>query len=247
MALYRQENLPNFGVVRQVWLGDLEGRKGFYRYEQRENAVDFMEVQEQALVMGVDDALVRKLQKMGVSKSSSRSKADVRIDKTLVSLKMGGVGKSSLINHQARSGFIKIFKSESDSFRALDTEVLNYIKYRRQGLIPEDVGLVKRKETGLFVSEDFKAAFKQIFEYFVFEGTAQGLSPFPAETILQFDDAFKPSTWKSYRRNDFFEYCWPMLVFSLRSHGKANYTLEDKPWVLLADDGKLKGKLSLRI
>jgi len=185
---------------------------------------------------------------MGVSKSSNWNKADVRINERLVSLKMGGVGKSSLINHQARSGFISVFKSESDSFMALDAEVLRYIKYRQQGLIAEDVGSAKRKESGLFISEAFKASFRQIFDYFVFEGTARkGPSAFPAESVLLFDDAFKLSTWKSYGTNDFFEYCWPRLVFSLRSHGKANYALEDEPWVLLADDGRLKGKLSLRI
>ncbi len=248
MALYRQEDVPGFGVIGQVGLGDLEGRKGVYRYEQREAASGFIEVQEQAQLTGVDDALVYKLGKMGVCKSSSWSKADVRINERLVSLKMGGVGRSSLINHQNRSGFISVFKSESNSFMALDAEVLRYINYRQQGLITEDVGSAKRKEYGLFMSEAFKASFKQIFEYFVFEGTArQGPSAFPAESVLLFDDAFKLSTWKSYGRKDFYDYCWPMLVFSLRSHGKANYALEDAPWVLLTDDGKLKGKLSLRI
>jgi hypothetical protein len=248
VALYRQESIPGFGKIRQIGLGDLKGRKGVYRYEQRDAASDFIEVQEQAQVAGLDDVLMRKLGRMGVSKSSHLNKADVRINDVLASVKMGGVGKSSLINHQARSGFLKVFKPASDSFMALDAEVIRYIKYRRQGVITEDVGLAKRKEMGLFISEAFKGTFKQIFDYFVFEGTPHwGPSAFPAECVLLFDDAFEPSTWKSFKRDDFFEYCWPRLVFSLRRHGKANYTLEDEPWVLPTDDGNPKGKLSLRI
>lgn len=248
MALYCQENIPGFGVVKQVGLGDLKVRKGIYRYEQKEKAVDFMEVQEQARVTGLDEALVRRLNKMGVSKSSSRSKADVRINEELVSLKMEGVGRSSLINHQARSGFIRVFGAKSESFRLLDAEVLKYIDLRRGALITEDVGWDRRKEMNLFMNDSFKDAFRLIFNYFVFDGTVSfGRSSFPAQSVILVEDAFDPRTWTSFSRADFFDYCWKKLVFSLRRHAKANFTSEDEPWFLLTDDGNPKAQLSLRI
>ena len=248
MALYCQGNIPGFGVVKQVGLGDLKGRKGVYRYEQKEKAVDFMEVQEQARVTGLDEALVRRLNKMGVSKSSSRSKADVRINEELVSLKMEGVGRSSLINHQARSGFIRVFGANSESFRLLDAEVLKYIDLRRGALIAEDVGWDRRKEMNLFMNDSFKDAFRLIFNYFVFDGTVGfGRSSFPAQSVISVEDAFDPRTWTSFSRADFFDNCWGKLVFSLRRHAKANFKSEDEPWFLLTDDGNPKAQLSLRI
>ena len=248
MALYCQENIPGFGVVKQVGLGDLKGRKGVYRYEQKEKAIDFMEVQEQARVTGLDESLVRRLNKMGVSKSSSRSKADVRINEELVSLKMEGVGRSSLINHQARSGFIRVFGENSESFRLLDAEVLKYIDLRRGALITEDVGWDRRKEMNLFMNDSFKDAFRLIFNYFVFDGTVGfGRSSFPAQSVISVEDAFDPRTWTSFSRADFFDHCWKKLVFSLRRHAKANFTSEDEPWFLLTDDGNPKAQLSLRI
>ena len=248
MALYCQENIPGFGVVKQVGLGDLKGRKGVYRYEQKEKAIDFMEVQEQARVTGLDESLFRRLSKMGVSKSSSRSKADVRINEELVSLKMEGVGRSSLINHQARSGFIRVFGENSESFRLLDAEVLKYIDLRRGALITEDVGWDRRKEMNLFMNDSFKDAFRLIFNYFVFDGTVGfGRSSFPAQSVISVEDAFDPRTWTSFSRADFFDHCWEKLVFSLRRHAKANFTSEDEPWFLLTDDGNPKAQLSLRI
>lgn len=248
MALYCQKNIPGFGVVKQVGLGDLKGRKGVYRYEQKEKAIDFMEVQEQARATGLDEALVRRLNKMGVSKSSSRSKADVRINEELVSLKMEGVGRSSLINHQARSGFIRVFGANSESFRLLDAEVLKYIDLRRGLLIAEDVGWDRRKEMNLFMSDSFKDAFRRIFNYFVFDGTVGfGRSSFPAQSVISVEDAFDPRTWTSFNRADFFDHCWEKMVFSLRRHAKANFTSEDEPWFLLTDDGNPKAQLSLRI
>lgn len=207
-----------------------------------------MEVQEQARVRGLDEALVRRLNKMGVSKSSSRSKADVLINEELVSLKMEGVGRSSLINHQARSGFISVFGLNSDAFRLLDAEVLKYIDLRRGALITEDVGWDRRKEMNLFINDSFKYAFRVIFDYFVFDGTAGfGPSKFPAQSVILVNDAFDPLTWNSFSKADFFDHCWEKLVFSLRRHSKAKFTSEDEPWFLLADDGKPKGQLSLRI
>jgi hypothetical protein len=248
VALYCQENIPGFGVVKQVGLGDLKGRKGVYRYEQKEKAIDFMEVQEQARVTGLDESLVRRLNKMGVSKSSSRSKADVRINEELVSLKMEGVGRSSLINHQARSGFIRVFGENSESFRLLDAEVLKYIDLRRGALITEDVGWDRRKEMNLFMNDSFKDAFRLIFNYFVFDGTV-GYGPysFPAQSVILVEDAFDPRTWTSFSRADFFDNCWEKVVFSLRRRAKASFRPEDEPWFLLADDGNPKGQLSLRI
>ena len=248
MALYRQENIPGFGKIRQVGLGDLKGRKGVYRYEQRDAASDFIEVQEQAQVAGLDDVLMRKLGRMGVSKSSHLSKADVRINDVLASVKLGGVGKSSLINHQARSGFISVFGVNSDAFRLLDAEVLRYIDLRRGALITEDVGWDRRKAMNLFISDSFKHAFRVIFNYFVFDGTVGfGPSRFPAQRVILVDDAFDPLTWNSFSRVDFFDHCWRKLVFSLRRHSKDNFTSDDAPWFLLTDDGKPKGQLSLRI
>lgn len=248
MALYCQENIPGFGVIKQVGLGDLKGRKGVYRYEQKEKATDFMEVQEQARVAGLDEALVRRLNKMGVSKSSSRSKADVRINEELVSLKMEGVGRSSLINHQARSGFIRVFGANSESFRLLDAEVLKYIDLRRDERIAEDVGWDRRKKMSLFMNNSFKDAFRLIFNYFVFDGTVRfGRSPFPAKSVILIEDAFDPRTWTSFSRADFFDYCWEKLVFSLRRHSRAKFNSEDEPWFLLTDDGNPKAQLSLRI
>jgi hypothetical protein len=248
VALYRQESIPGFGKIRQIGLGDLKGRKGVYRYEQRDAASDFIEVQEQAQVAGLDDVLMRKLGRMGVSKSSHLNKADVRINDVLASVKMGGVGKSSLINHQARSGFIRVFGANSESFRLLDAEVLKYIELRRGALITEDVGWDRRKEMNLFLNDSFKDAFRLIFNYFVFDGTVGfGRSSFPAQSVISVEDAFDPRTWTSFSRADFFDHCWKKLVFSLRRHAKANFTSEDEPWFLLTDDGNPKGQLSLRI
>jgi len=235
-------------VIKQVELGDLKGSNGAYRYDQKDAALDFIEVHERAGIYGLDDVVIRRLKKLGVTKSPSAIKADVGINKVHLSLKMSGAGKSSLINHQTRSGFIKIFGAETDAFQILDAEVLKYVKCRRDGFITEDVGLDKREAMGLFISDSFRHAFRRIFDYFVFEGTVGwGASKFPAESVLSFGNPLDPRTWSLYQKSEFYEHCWPNLVFSLRRHGRPKFRVADEVWFLSTDDNNPKGQLSLRI
>ena len=100
----------------------------------------------------------------------------------------------------------------------------------------------------IFITDSFRHAFRRVFDYFVFEGTVGwGASKFPAECILSFGKALDPSTWSVYQRNEYYDHCWPSLVFSLRRHGRPKFRAPDRAWFLGADDGAPKGQLSLRI
>lgn len=83
--------------------------------------------------------------------------------------------------------------------------------------------------------------------YFLFTGTAQKDSAYPADFILDFTDPLNESSWK-FSKDEYLDDNWQHIIFSVRSKGmpsaypKGVNATAIKPWVEYTD-GKYKGAL----
>ena len=136
----------------------------------------------------------------------------------------------------------------------LDSMVKDYWNKRLANIINEDVKTSDQNCPFIsFLSEEkSKEYLKPIINYFCFDGTGQGLSPYKAELILVCTDPQDSSTWAYYDKDTYCEYIWEKLIFSIRSQrsGNALALPNNLPWVHhLMIDGKDKvyGLLNLRV
>lgn len=176
-----------------------------------------------------------------IGKGESNAKADIKINNIGISLKSLRGAPPSIINHTPRKGFISIInrKNVVADIYSLDCVIEKYWKNRLTGKCKEDVK--NTSESPFFNSLEMK----EFIKYFSFKGTAKGLSPFPAHFVLFFNDPFKPTTWTLYGENNYVDFIWEKLIFSIRNKGLTDDIL-NTPWTKYIDN-KNKGALSVRV
>lgn len=234
--------------IKQVDAGDFKSDNGSYSYNQDIDAAVVHEVCESGTEY--DYERIRDiLAPLHIVKASPRMKADVTINNINYSIKSSAV-RPAIINHTFRDGFSLAARHANTNLELLDGEILRYWEKRSQGIIGEDANGSRRKEFNLFWSNEFKEGFRPIFNYFAFEGTGAGLSPMQAQYILEFDNPLDPKTWKIIDKDNFYNFCWDNLVFSMRHHGKkietdTSMSAENKKWARNIN-GKLRGRLHVR-
>ena len=234
--------------IKQIDAGDFKSKDGSYTYNQDIDEAIIDEVCES----GADykyDKIRDILAPLYIVKAGSRMKADVSINNINYSIKSSAV-RPAIINHTFREGFSVAATYANADLDFLDYEILRYWENRIPGLIGEDVSGKSRKKFNLFWSSKFKEGFRPIFNYFAFEGTGAGLSPMPAQYILEFEDPLDPKTWKIIDKDNFYNICWDNLVFSMRHKGKkietnTSLSAENKKWARNIN-GKLRGRLHVR-
>ena len=179
-------------------------------------------------------------------KAKSGYKADIEINGIKYSVKYKNAGKSALLNHTHRRGIIKVCNRIGLNILDFDKIVNDYWNLRESGIIGEDVS--NSNSNSPFNKN--KELIKKLLEYFLFKGTAQGDSAFPADKLLEFSDPFDPSTFKVLDPGDAVDEIWSSLVFSLRSKAMPkNYNKKDHedltPWTRFSS-GAYRGSLHIR-
>lgn len=242
------EKLLDGSKIKQIDAGDFKSQAGNYTYNQHIDETIIDEVCESGAEY--DYERIRDiLAPLHIVKAGSRMKADVSINKVNYSIKSSAV-RPAIINHTFREGFSVAASHANANLDILDIEISHYWESRCQGIIGEDADGKRRKEFTLFWSNEFKEEFRPIFNYFAFDGTGAGLSPMPAEYILEFDNPLDPKTWKIIDKDNFYNVCWDNLVFSMRHKGKkietdSSLSAENKKWARKID-GKIRGRLHVR-
>jgi len=200
-----------------------------------------------------------KIQKLidtlGIKKSKSNSKADIKINQISYSLKEISAGKPAIVNHTPRHGFEYACAHIGSSIVTLDKIIELYWELRLNGTITEDTK-ISHVDCPFRLYRDY---LKPIIEYFLFTGTGSKISNFPAMKILEINNYKKlPDKIKIIERDDYFDQVWNKLVFSVRSKGMPNKYTEaddityDKKHGSIAKwtkeiDGKYKGALHIRV
>lgn len=197
----------------------------------------------------LSDLEVESLAKqVGAFKAPTGSKADVYVNDLGISVKSHRGANPAFLNHTHRAGFLKVCERVGVSINKLDEIISDYWIKRKAGIIGEDVK-----------NSDPKSPFKNhldylkpIMNYFLFTGTAQKDSPYPADYILDFTDPLDESSWK-FSKDEYLDDNWEHIIFSVRSKGMPpSYpNVKDataiKPWVVEDAAGKYKGSLHGRV
>lgn len=192
----------------------------------------------------LSDLQVEKLAiKVGAFKAPAGSKADVYVNGLGISVKSHRGANPAFLNHTHRAGFLKVCQRVGVSINELDQIIRDYWVKRKAGIIGEDV---KNSDP----NSPFKnhlAYLKPIMNYFLFTGTAQKDSPYPADYILDFTDPLREAGWK-FSKDEYLDDNWNHITFSVRSKGmpvsypNGKNATDILPWVEFAE-GQYKGSL----
>lgn len=194
-----------------------------------------------------DSQIESMAKQVGAFKSPAGSKADVYVNGLGISVKSHRGANPAFLNHTHRAGLLKVCKRIGVSINELDEIIKDYWTKRKSGIIGEDV---KNSDPNSPFRNHF-AYLKPVMNYFLFTGTAQKDSRYPADYILDFLNPLQEYSWK-FSKNEYLEDNWNHIIFSVRSKGipisypKVKNAIDIQPWVEVAD-GKYKGALHCRV
>ncbi len=232
--------VPNFGNIEQV---------GF---STDYNKIDWSKIDIDGIK--TDQKEIRNLaDKLGIKKSSSKDKADIKINNENYSLKCTGYGKPAIVNHTNRIGWLKISKIINQDIKLLDDLIDEYWRLRIDGQIKEDCP--NFHENSPF--NDHMDIIKPYLDFFVFKGSGQGMSEVVADKVLEFETFNNTQTWNVFA-NEYIQHHWENIYFCMRStkgmpSDYENYEKKDviSPWTRLfkgkKGDEKYRGALHVRV
>ncbi len=191
------------------------GGKSVIVYSVKNNGVECKPLPPGTNLSSLSDSQVESLAKLvGAFKAPPRSKADVYVNGLGISVKSHRGQPPAFLNHTHRAGMLKVCQRVGVSINKLDDIIRDYWKKRKADIIKEDV---KNND----VNSPFKdhlPYLKPILNYFLFKGTAQSDSPYPADYILDFIDPLDESAWK-ISKDEYLDDNWNHIIFSVRSKG----------------------------
>jgi len=179
-------------------------------YNKLSNSIDIKELSNYS-----DSQLENIAVDLGIKKSPTKSKSDVYINGVGISLKSLEHAPPAIVNHTPRTGFEVACKISGVNIEILDKMIDKYWDLRLSGKIKEDV--INHDDLSPF--RNSKDQLKLLLNYFLFDGTGQGLSNNKAEVILDYQSPIDSNTWNTYNRDNVIDKIWDKLVFSLRSKG----------------------------
>ena len=191
-------------------------------------------------------------QRLGISKSPTRAKADVFINGIGISLKSLRAAPPAIVNHTARPGFEAACQYANVNIDDLDTIIARYWELRLRGIIAEDTKI----NDPYCPFNGSQNVLRPVLEYFLFSGTGSGLSEYPAQAVLEFDDPFDVTAYRILDPEQTVDDIWDNLVFSLRAKKgmPKNYDPETYSGINAASiakwveyiDGDYRGALHIR-
>lgn len=189
---------------------------------------------------------------LGAAKAKGSYKADVNINGDGYSVKSHRSAPPAIVNHTPRWGWHRICQQIGVDISQLDKMVDEYFELRIRGVIAEDI--YNSDSRSPFAKN--KEYLRPILNYFLFTGTGEKDSAFPAKYVLDCGDPYDISTWKIHDENDYLDKYWNDMKFSMREKGFEAYpysrscdlwkTPLSKPWARQIG-GVLKGSLHVRV
>ncbi len=162
-------------------------------FEKNYKTTDWSKIDFKKLKNNQND--IKKLAKiLEITKSSSKDKADVKINDIFYSVKCTGYGKPTIVNHTSRIGWLKIAELKNLDISSLDEIVSEYWSLRKNGDITEDCPNFHDKSP---FNNNLEIV-KPYLDFFIFEGSGQGYSKFPAEKVLDFKSFNNLNSWQIY-------------------------------------------------
>ena len=146
-----------------------------------------------------------------ITKSSSKDKADIKINDIFYSLKCTGYGKPTIVNHTNRVGWLKIAELKNLDISSLDKIIDEYWELRIKGDISEDCPNFHEKSP----FNKNQEIVKPYLDFFIFEGSGRGYSKYPALKILDFKSFDELDSWKIYGQ-EYLKKHWNKLYFCMR-------------------------------
>jgi len=200
LCYLRDQNIevPTIGKITNV------GFENDYKTTDWSN-INFKELKDNQK----DIKLLAKI--LDITKSSSRDKADIRINNIFYSLKCTGYGKPTIVNHTNRIGWLKIAEIKNLDISILDKIIEKYWELRIKGDISEDCPNF-HNESPFNLN---KKVIKPYLDFFIFEGSGQGYSKFPASKVLDFKSFDDLDSWRIYGE-EYLEKHWNKLYFCMR-------------------------------
>lgn len=171
-----------------------------------------------SLIRNNDPAINLLCCTVGIQKASTTCKSDVYINNFGYSLKSLSAAPPALVNHTTRPGFESACRYSGANIAMLDQIIYDYWNKRTAGIIKEDV----HNYIGTTINPNspfvnHQAYMKPILEYFLFIGSANCISPYRADFILDYVDPLNPTTWHIYDPTTAVNLLWPKLIFSVRA------------------------------
>ena len=210
----------------------------------KNNGIECLSLPAGTLLSTMSDSQIESLAKrVGAFKSPAGSKADVYVNGLGISVKSHRGANPAFLNHTHRSGFLKVCNRIGVSIKKLDEIIRDYWVKRKTGIIGEDV----KNSDPNSPFKDHLDYLKPIMNYFLFKGTAQKDSLYPADYILDFTNPLQELDWK-FSKDEYLEDNWNHIIFSVRSKGipnsypKGKKAIDIQPWVEVAED-QYKGSL----
>lgn len=181
--------------------------------------------------------------KVNAFKAPAGSKADVYLNGHGISVKSHRGAPPAFLNHTHRAGLLRVCERIGENINGLDEIIQDYWTKRMEGIIGEDI---KNSDPNSPFREHL-AYLKPIMNYFIFRGTAQKESLYPADYVLDFTNPLQESEWR-FSKDEYLDDNWEYIIFSVRSKGipgsypNGKDAKEIEPWVEVAD-GQFKGSL----
>lgn len=160
-----------------------------------------------------DNQLTGIAQQCGVTKAPGGSKADVVINGIGYSMKSIRSAPPAIVNHTARPGFENVCTRVNSNIQTLDNIIDEYWRLRNNRVIREDTKNIDAN----CPFKSHKEFMRPILNYFLFTGTGQKDSSYPAEKIISITDPIDIGNWSVYDKSNALDLFWDKMVFSLRA------------------------------
>ena len=238
----RDNNLevPGIGPISSVGM-ETEYPKNSTSFDEITNLFNKLKSQVKIDVDTSKQKIKSYCEKMNISKSPSRSKADVIINKVGYSIKSKRGAKAAILNHTHRSGVLKVCKRIGFDITVLDQYINGYWTLVDQGIFNED--MKNDNPSSAFYSglNDLEV----LINYFLFQGSPSSDSKYPSDFVVLFDDPLNENSYEVYSKASYLKIVWNNLVFSLRSKAYIKNEVNDI-WCKKRAN-KNKGTLHIRI
>jgi len=172
----------------------------------------------ESLIQLTNDEVIALTKKIGAYKAPAAFKADVVINEIPYSLKSHRNAPPALLNTTHRAGILKVCERINLDITRLDKLILDYWQKRTAGICKEDV----KYQDGIFSQDE--DAMVDLLKYFLFTGTARGISKLPAKEIYEICEPFDFDKWKVRNSDDVTRDILKNTRISMRSKGMNSYT-----------------------
>ncbi len=176
-----------------------------------------------------------------ILKAPSGAKADVIINDIGYSIKSARGGNPSILNHTHRDGCIKVCERINFDIQILDNYVSKYWTAVLDNKFGEDMSNDNINSTFYNGFEELR----NFVNYFIFKGTANSDSKYPAKYIITFSNPLNISTMTVFSKDEYLNKIWHKLVFSLRNKAFKE-TPSNKIWARKKGES-WKGSLHIRV